>query len=568
MEDIILKKFFDPARWEYAIEKGCIKGVSKARLYQLCKPEERVRMYLAMKNGTYEIAPPHIALIPKDDGTNREVCVNEPDDRVVCSIANDLLFELMPDMVHPCCKSYQKGIGCGKVVQEISHVICNTKPNANGFIGWKADLSKYFDSVPIEYIDQAFDCVEDRHGRSVLIDVLRKYYHSDIYITVEKTVDYKYRSLKQGCAVAAWLADVVLYHIDERISALDVLYKRYSDDICCIGPDADKAMQILEEELGKMQMKLNPKKVEWLDAQHWFKFLGFSIKGASISLSSTRIKKFQKEIEKRTIDRLKVPQRSAEGRLLPTGRKKSQKSQKFMTAINAVNRYLYHGDGQGHSWATQVLSVVNVKQDIDTMNAFVMDCLRAVHTGKTKIGGLGYDKQGKTGCVVRGRGRNVSANRRKTGDTIDGYLTLGCMQNAMRTSKAAYETLVRSLSISAISPQTSDIEQLPVCVETIEELYDIYKHSIPSEKTMNRVSRFKALPESELTDDDMLYGVEREQAEKDLEQALQGFAVPEDAGSWFWQSKNDKDLVVLKSWVHGSRLMINDCNHAPCTVNQ
>ena len=79
------------------------------------------------------------------------------------------------------------------------------------------------------------------------------------------------------------------------------------------------------------------------------------------------------------------------------------------------------------------------------MNAFVMDCLRAVYTGKTKVGGLGYDKQGKTGCVVRGRGRNVSANRRKTGDTIDGYLSLGCMQNAMRTGKAAYETLVRGL---------------------------------------------------------------------------------------------------------------------------
>ena len=65
---------------------------------------------------------------------------------------------------------------------------------------------------------------------------------------------------------------------------------------------------------------------------------------------------------------------------------------------------------------------------------------------------------------------------------------------------------------------------------------------------MHRTSRFKALPESELTDDDMLYGVSREQAEKDLEKALQGFAMPADAGSWFWQSENDKDLVVLRSW--------------------
>jgi hypothetical protein len=119
----------------------------------------------------------------------------------------------------------------------------------------------------------------------------------------------------------------------------------------------------------------------------------------------------------------------------------------------------------------------------------------------------------------------------------------------MRTSKAAYETLVRSLTLS---PRKTDghggDETLPVCAETIEELYDIYKHSIPSEKTMHRTSRFKALPESELSDDDMLYGVSREQAEKDLEDALRGFVMPEGAGTYFWQSPNDPDLVVLKSW--------------------
>ena len=540
MEDKILQMFFEHDRWVYAIEKGCVKDVPKAVLYQLCKPEVRVHMYQAIARGEYEIAPPHTAQIPKENpGEFRTVYVNEGVDRVLLSIANDLLFELMPDSVHPSCKSYLKGVGCGRIVQEVSRVICHTKPNANGYIGWKSDLSKYFDSVPIEYIDAAFDSVEQRNGHSALIDVLRKYYHSDLYIDGEtKQVCEKYQSLKQGCSVASWLADDLLYHIDEMLSQLDGYYVRYSDDMLFIGPDADKAMQILEEELAKMQMKLNPKKVEWLTADHWFKFLGYSIKRASISLSSTRIKKFQKEIETRTFKH----------RAMHTfGGVKPWTAER---ALNAVNRYLYHGDGQGHSWATQVLGVVNVKQDIDTMNAFVMDALRAVHTGKTKIGGLGYDKQGKTGCVVRGRGRNVSANRQKTGDTIDGYLTLGCMQNAMRTSKAAYETLVRSLSASekGIVKSEKFATALPVCVETIEELYDIYKHSIPSEKTMHRTSRFKALPESELSDDDMLYGVPREQAERNLENALKGFVIPEDAGTYFWQSEKDRDLVVLKSW--------------------
>ena len=544
MEDKLLKMFFEPERWEYAIAKGIVKDVPKAVLYQLCKEETRIRMYKAIAAGEYEIAPPHTAQIPKEGkGEFRTVYVNEAADRVLLSIANDLLFELMHDKVHPACKSYLKGVGCGKVVQEASAAICRL--GSGRVIGFKSDLSKYFDSVPLNYIDAAFDVVECCIGKSALIDVIRKYYHSDLYIDGKTgQVESMYQSLKQGCSVASWLADVLLYHVDDKLSKMQGYYVRYSDDMLYIGEDYDVAMDVLRSELADMQMRLNPKKVELLTADKWFKFLGFSIKGASISMSGTRLKKFQKEIEARTI---KSPRFKVKGSRF-----------KVETALNAVNRYLYHGDGQGHSWATGILGVVNVKEDIDTMNQFVMDCLRAVYTGKTKVGGLGYDKQGKVGCIVRGRGRNVSANRRKTGDDISGYLTLGCMQNAMRTSKAAYETLVRSLfgrslgqaPVSKPSEPVPVTTPLPVCAETIEQLYDVYKHSIPSERTMHRVSRFKALPESELSDDDMLYGVPREEAERALEKALRGFAMPDTAGSWFWQSENDPDLVVLKSWTN------------------
>ena len=419
-EDKILSMFFETERWQYAINKGFDKDINKATLHQLTTPEARLAMYQRIKDGKYKIMPPHTAKIPKDNGDFRTVYVNEPCDRVLLSIANDLLFELMPEMVHPRCKSYQKGIGCGRVVQEVSRKICS----ANGkVIGWKSDLSKYFDSVPIEFIDLAFDKVEEKHGKSALIDVIRDYYHTDLFFDTDGNLSNSYQSLKQGCSVAAWLADVVLYHIDEQLSALDGYYIRYSDDTLFIGKDYEKAMTIMQDELMKMQMKLNPKKVEYLDENHWFKFLGYSIKGHNISLSSTRIKTFQKEIEKRTI----------------------KKRDTTMTkAINAVNRYLYKGFGD-FSWATQVLPVINVKEDIDKLNAFVMDCIRAVKTGKRNVGGLGYVKTQAFGCIDRGRGRNVKANRAKTESEIKGYLSIGCAQNAMRTSRAAYITLINNL---------------------------------------------------------------------------------------------------------------------------
>ncbi|MBO5970079.1 MAG: RNA-directed DNA polymerase [Clostridia bacterium] len=420
MADIILQKFFEIERWTKAIEKGVVKDIRKDQLILLTSEETRIQMYRAMYNGTYEISPPHTAKIPKDNGDFRTVYVNEPIDRIVLSIANDLLFELCPEMVHKQCKSYQTGIGCGKIVLEVSNTIVSA--NTSEILGWKADLSKYFDSVPIKYIDEAFDYVEKKYGYSALIHVLRKYYHCDLYFNEDNQLCSHYQSLKQGCAVASWLADVLLYKLDEELSSMSGYYVRYSDDMLYVGSDYQWAMERLECRLSEMEMQLNPSKVEYLSNSQWFKFLGFSIKGKDISLSSSRIKTFQKEIEARTI---KKPNISLE------------------KAVHSVNRYLYKGNGE-FSWASSILPVCNVKRDIDELNKFVMDCLRAVETGKRKVGGLGYVKYKPDGCVVRGRGKNVSANRTKT-NKIAGYLTIGCMRNALLTSREVYNTLVLSL---------------------------------------------------------------------------------------------------------------------------
>lgn len=421
MPDKILQLFFDIDRWTRAIEKGVGKDIRKDQLILHTHENTRLQIADAMRKGKYEISPPHTAQIPKEGGEYRTVYINEPIDRVLLSIANDLLFELMPEMTHTSCKSYQKGIGCGRIVREVSQKIVNTPTYGN--LGWKSDLSKYFDSVPIRYIDEMFDKVEEKHGHSALIDVLRKYYHCDLYFGKGNTLQTKYQSLKQGCAVASWLADVLLYDLDEELSRMNGYYVRYSDDMLYVGEDYQKAMDILVKRLDAKSMKLNPKKVEYLAADKWFKFLGYSIKGNMISLSSGRIKTFQKEIERRTIRKRDITP---------------------LKAINSVNRFLYKGDGE-FSWATQILPVCNVTKDLDELNKFVMDCLRAVNTRKRKIGGLGYVNTKSDGCISRGIGRNVKANRTKAVGNISGYLTLGCMRNALLTSRSVYNTLVASL---------------------------------------------------------------------------------------------------------------------------
>ena len=419
MSDFLLKTFFEKQRWINAIETGIDKEIDIGLLRDMSSPQTRLNIYNQIKNGTYVIKPPHEAQIPKDDGSMRTVYVNESIDRILLSIYNDMIFELCPEMIHPNCVSYQKGIGCGKIVQAASKQICNI---TNDIIGVKIDLSKYFDSVPIKYIDDIFAKIDKKFGESAITNIVKKYYHDDTVIDMDKNLITKYSSLRQGCAFAAFLADAVLFDIDDELSKQNVMYVRYSDDILVVGENWENAYKILKQKLQEKQLTLNPKKVETLYKHKWFKFLGFTIQNDKISISKNRIKTFQREIEKRTI---------------------KQKTNQIDDILKSVNHYLYKGDGT-YSWATSVLPIINVEKDITTLNTFVMDAIRAACTGKTKIGGLGIETTLTTQTIIRGKGKNVRTNREKI-KNIPNYRTIRCMRNAMLASKEAYRTLTAAM---------------------------------------------------------------------------------------------------------------------------
>lgn len=416
--DFLLEQMFK-RDWKSDLEKSHDKGIIDVA-EKLVDPNARSQVYCAIKDGTYQIMPPREQLIPKDNGDFRTVYICSDIDRVVLTIINNLLFELCPEMIHKNCKSYQKGLSTQKTVKEVVRNIQNIKSNT---IGLKVDLTKYFDSVPIRFIDEIFDKVEGKLGKSKVIDMLRKFYHQNLCFDLGGNLVEHYFSLGQGVATASWLANAILYNIDEEISKMNVYYVRYSDDLLLIGKDWQKAEVRLRELLAEKELVLNPKKVEVLKKDKFFKFLGFSIRGNEISLSKDRIKTFQKEIENRTI--------------------KSNFS--YQKAINQVMKYLY-GDmrDNGYSWSTACLTTINVKEDIQTMNNFVMDCLRAVKTGKKKLYGLGYEPNKKTGVITAGRGQNVTNNRNKTDKIIPDYISLMKARNSMLISNDCFNALRRS----------------------------------------------------------------------------------------------------------------------------
>ena len=107
---------------------------------------------------------------------------------------------------------------------------------------------------------------------------------------------------------------------------------------------------------------------------------------------------------------------------------------------------------------------------------------------------------------------------------------------------------------------TDDELDMSDVLSWIELLYKRYKYSMPSERSDNkRRQYFKALPVDKLTDKQMATGERREVARAKLEgfilcMIVEGFFVwdEEEMGKWFYQSDNDPDLVILRSWIENN----------------
>ena len=136
-------------------------------------------------------------------------------------------------------------------------------------------------------------------------------------------------------------------------------------------------------------------------------------------------------------------------------------------------------------------------------------------------------------------------------------------ERTVRVDKKVY-------NISDIEYKKSDSSEEET-MEVFWALYEAYKHSVPSERSdSHQKSYFKALPYEKLSDDDILYGVPREFARCILETTFlinvsEGKIKWHDEwGSWFWQSADDKDLVILREWVEPKKDQPKGCRILRC----
>ena len=276
------------------------------------------------------------------------------------------------------------------------------------------------------------------------MNLLRKFYKSNLVFDLDGNLIEMYSGLKQGVATASFLADAILYELDDFMYKKYKYYWRYSDDLIVLSKDTSEITNDINKIICKYGVKLNDKKTKELYSDEFFKFLGFDLCGDKITLSGRRAKNFTKEIVSRTI---------AKPNITPNQAKEN------------VKHFLY-GNGDGYSWATACFSALqNCDEDINVLNNFVMDCLRLcevrynynqerkrnglkpkkIKYGFKHIGGIGVVGNSTSHTLVRGTGSKVRIARERTEKEIEHYMSIGCLLNAYKISKPVYQTCVRSM---------------------------------------------------------------------------------------------------------------------------
>lgn len=446
----LLEMMFDYDRWVKLLDHAEEKGINKTVLRKMCDPEVRLELYKRIVTGTYEIAPPHAILIPKDKpGEFRTVYANEDIDRILLTLINDCMMDLFKSKyIHPSCVSYQKGLGSQETVSKIPKTMKKLYKDNGKPIGIVTDYEKFFDRICIDAIDDCLDTMEKELGFEIgtepVVELVRRYYHCNLYFDVDGILQNEYKAIKQGSATAAVLSCMILYDLDKYMAEKYPLYIRYSDDSLTCADNIDEAIDDMNRLASQYGIRLNPVKIKPVYIDKWFKFLGFLIKGDQITLSKNRIKKLTKEIVKTTIAKPKISPSSAK--------------------LN-VKRLLY-GDGDGYSFATSAFGAMqNCDKDVEILNNFIMDCLRLVETrynynqqrkenglkprtikyNTSHVGGIGVVMDQPDHTLIRGKGSKVKTARQRTKKEIDHYKSVGCLLGAYKINKCVYESVVRSI---------------------------------------------------------------------------------------------------------------------------
>lgn len=252
----------------------------------------------------------------------------------------------------------------GRSVKSVFHILKRFRLK-NSDVVYKNDFSDYFNAIPVGKLGpkiKSFLC-DDLDLYDFIMKLLNE---PKVKINGNLVEDY-HKGVMAGSPIAGILANIYMHDVDVLMKKKRFKYIRYADDTLIVG---QQALDFFKEQIEKLDISFNPKKMQVMSIETGITFLGFSFKGKTIDIS--------KEAKDKMKSRFKRRAKWYRQWML---RKNVKKEVALRDYIKKINFKLYSDQDDSINWSRWYLPNINTIDSIKFLDNYFVDSIRYLDSG-------------------------------------------------------------------------------------------------------------------------------------------------------------------------------------------
>ncbi|WP_028516345.1 reverse transcriptase/maturase family protein [Ruminococcus flavefaciens] len=366
----LLSKLSQRECWEsfYKYKSSLIGGSQLVKeLRSFIDSEKYIPVYQRIISG--EAFPlPRKSVISKQDTQKKRVVYTYPDaENMVLKLLTYLILRKYDGLFSTGLYSFRPNKTAKDAVRQLTRT-----PHISEMYSYKADISNYFNSVPIERLLPML--------KEVLSDDEELYAFLSRLLTEPRVIDgnkviIEEKGIMAGTPLSAFYADLYLMELDRTFAEKNIPYGRYSDDVILFAETEEKCREyadFLRSFITERGLDINPKKESFCTPDEGWTFLGFSYKSGVIDIAPASVEKMKNKMRRKT-------------RALQRWRQRNELSgeKAALAFIRIFNSKLFEcSENSDLTWNKWFFSVINTDTSLRIIDNFAQDCVRFLVSGK------------------------------------------------------------------------------------------------------------------------------------------------------------------------------------------